>query len=59
MNSISREEMEEEGLTEEKRGTDLKPDEGFRYNPAVRKWRPDPGKYDPRLRDRMEEAIWD
>ena len=57
--SISAEEMQEEGLKEQTQVTDLKPDEGFRYNPAVRKWRPDPGRYDPRLRDRMEEAIWD
>ena len=57
--SISAQEMEEEGLTEEKLGTDLLPDEGFRHNPAVKKWRPDPGKYDSRLRDRMEDVIWD
>ena len=59
VNSVSAREMEEEGLKEETQGTDLRPDPGFRYNPAVQKWRPDPGKYDPRLRDRMEEAIWD
>jgi len=59
VNSISSSEMQEEGLTEEAQVTDMQPDEGFRYNPAVQKWRPDPGRYDPRLRDRMEEAIWD
>jgi len=59
VNSLSIEEMEEEGLTEETQGTDLKPDEGFRYNPAKQRWKPDPGKYPAELRRRMEEAIWD
>jgi len=51
--------MEDEGLQEETDMPDLKPDPGFRHNPAVQKWRPDPAKYDARLRDQMEEAIWD
>jgi len=59
VNSISREEMKAEGLKEQTQATDLLPDRGFRHNPAVQKWRPDPEKYDPRLRDQMEEAIWD
>jgi len=59
VNSISRKEMEAEGLKEETQATDLLPDPGFRDNPAVQKWRPDPEKYDSRLRDQMEEAIWD
>ena len=59
VNSISREEMEAEGLKEETTGTDLKPDPGFEYNPAKQKWRPEPGRYDPQLRDQMEDAIWD
>lgn len=58
VNSISREEMKAEGLKEETRGSKRKPDEGFRYNPAKQKWRPDPGKYDPRLKSRMEEEVW-
>ena len=45
MNSLSAKEMEEEGLKEEKRGTDLKPDEGFRTNPAKEPWQPDLNKY--------------
>lgn len=36
--SLSREEMEQEGLEEEKKGTDLKPDEGFNYNPGKAFW---------------------
>jgi len=59
VHSISAREMEEEGLKEETQVPDLQPDPGFRYNPAVQEWKPDPGKYDSRLRDRMEEAIWD
>jgi hypothetical protein len=51
--------MEDEGLKEETQVPDLEPDPGFRHNPAVQKWRPDPDKYDARLRDQMEEAIWD
>jgi SPP1 gp7 family putative phage head morphogenesis protein len=59
VNSISAPEMEEEGLHEEAGMPDLNPDPGFRYNPAEQTWRPDPEKYDPRLREKMEEAIWD
>jgi len=59
VNSISREEMEEEKLTEETQVTDLQPDEGFRHNPAEQRWRPDPGKYDPALRSQLEDWIWD
>ena len=59
VNSLSAQEMEEEGLKEETTGTDLKPDPGFEYNPAKQKWRPEPGRYDPQLRDQMEDAIWD
>lgn len=57
VNSISAQEMEEEGLREERRGTDLKPDEGFRYNPAEQKWRPDLGKYPDKLRDQLSRDI--
>jgi SPP1 gp7 family putative phage head morphogenesis protein len=38
VNSLSAEEMEEEGLQEETQGTDLKPDEGFRFNPGKAHW---------------------
>lgn len=59
VNSLSLAEMEEEGLKEETQGTDLKPDKGFQYNPAEKKWKPDAEKYDPRLKAQMEEALWD
>jgi len=59
VNSISREEMEAEGLKEETQDTKLKPDEGFRYNPAEERWRPDPERYDPALRSQLEDWIWD
>lgn len=59
VHSLSAEEMEEEGLTEETQVTELKPDEGFRYNPADESWKPDLKKYDPRLRAQLEEWIWD
>ena len=59
MNSLTAEELKEEGLREEKRGTDLKPDKGFDYNPAVEKWTPDVSKYDPDLREQVEDAIFD
>lgn len=59
VNSLSRSEMEEEGLREAEGMPDLKPDPGFRHNPAEQRWKPDPDKYDPRLRSQMEEAIWD
>ena len=59
MVSISVDEMKEEGLKEAREGTEFKPDEGFRYNPAERKWTPDLGKYDPELRKQVEEAIYD
>lgn len=57
--SLSMEEMEEEGLKEETKGTDLTPDEGFQYNPATEKWKPDTGKYSPGLREQVGEAIYD
>jgi SPP1 gp7 family putative phage head morphogenesis protein len=59
VNSISAQEMKEEGLKEETQVTDLKPDEGFRHNPADKRWRPDPEKYHPRLRSQLEDWIWD
>jgi len=59
VNSLSAEEMKEESLKEETKGTDLQPDEGFRYNPAEQQWRPDPEKYDPALRSQLEDWIWD
>ena len=57
--SLSREEMEEEGLDEEKKGTDLKPDEGFRHNPGEEPYRPDLTRYAPELRQQVEEAIYE
>jgi SPP1 gp7 family putative phage head morphogenesis protein len=59
VNSLSAEEMAAENLTEEDGVANLEPDEGFRHNPAVRPWKPDPEKYDPKLRSQMEEDIWD
>ena len=49
VNSLSANEMEAEGLAEETKGTDLKPDKGFRHNPAERKWQPDLSRYQPGL----------
>ena len=46
--------MEEEGLAEETKGTDLKPDKGFRHNPAEVKWKPDLSKYNPQLKKRLK-----
>lgn len=59
VNSVSAEEMEEEKLKEEAKMPKEKPDEGFRYNPAERRWRPGLDKYDPRLRSQLEDWIWD
>lgn len=49
--------MEEEELTEETKGTDLKPDAGFRHNPAERKWKPDLSKYEPALREQLKGDV--
>ena len=57
VNSLSAEEMKEEGLKEEKRGTDFKPDKGFRQNPAEKPWRPDTKKYPKELRRQVEKDI--
>ena len=57
VNSISEKEMKEEGLKEETRGTDLKPDEGFRANPAKEPWRPDLSKYPRELRTLLGKDI--
>lgn len=57
MNSLSAKEMKEEGLKEETRGTDLKPDEGFRHNPAKEKWVPDTKKYPDALRRSIETDL--
>jgi SPP1 gp7 family putative phage head morphogenesis protein len=58
VNSLSAKEMEEEGLKEEKRGTDLKPDTGFQTNFAKEPWKPDMGKYAAPLREKLE-AIYE
>ena len=55
--SLSRDEMQDEGLTEEIRGTDLRPDEGFAFNPATESWRPDMSKYPEVLRRIVEEDL--
>jgi len=59
VNSLSAKEMKEEGLKEEMQETGLQPDPGFGHNPAEQRWRPDPEKYDPRLRSQLEDWIWD
>ena len=51
--------MEEEGLSEEKKGTDLKPDKGFDFNSAEKRWVPDLSKYEPALKTQVEDAIFD
>ena len=56
--SLSPEEVQEEGLEVETRGTDLKPDEGFGFNPAVQSWRPDLQKYAANIRQGfLEEQL--
>lgn len=57
VNSISEKEMKEEGLKEETRGTSLKPDEGFRTNPAKEPWRPDLSKYRQPLQELLKEDL--
>lgn len=57
INSLSLEEMEAEGLTESTQGTDLKPDEGFGFNPAEQKWKPDLNKYSDGLRDQVAQEL--
>jgi SPP1 gp7 family putative phage head morphogenesis protein len=55
--SLSREEMQEDALAEETQGTDLRPDEGFAFNPATESWRPDMKKYPAALRRIIEEDL--
>lgn len=55
--------MRQRGLKEEKQGTDLKPDEGWRYNPgkeALDSWKPDLGRYPKKLKDQYlkKKAIY-
>lgn len=57
VNSLSAEEMGAEGLKEETQGTDLKPDEGFAFNPGQQKWRPDLSKYSDGLRDQVASDL--
>jgi len=49
--------MEQRGLSEETKGTGLKPDEGWRYNPAkdgLDKWKPDLSKYPEELKEKLK-----
>lgn len=57
VNSLSAAEMGEEGLTESTQGTDLKPDEGFDFNPAEQKWQPDLSRYSEGLRNQVEQDL--
>jgi len=52
--------MEQRGLKEEKQGTDLKPDEGWRYNPGkagLDAWKPDLSRYEREERRILEAAM--
>ncbi len=57
VNSLSLEEMQAEGLQEETKGTDLLPDEGFRFNPAEQKWQPDLSRYSDGLRNQVAQDL--
>lgn len=52
--------MKERGLKEEKRGTDAKPDEGWRYNPGkagLDAWKPDLAQYPPTAREILKKGL--
>ena len=52
--------MEQRALKESTAGTDLKPDEGWRYNPGkagIDKWQPDLTKYPEKLREQYSKEI--
>jgi len=58
--TLSSRQMKERGLEEEHKGTDLKPDEGWQYNPGkagLDAWQPDLNKYDPGARRLLEEDL--
>ena len=58
VNSLSEAEMKEEGLKEETAGTDLKPDEGFSFNPGKENWKPEKIDYNPELVKEMEQEVF-
>jgi len=62
--TLSERQMEKRGLKEEMKGTDLKPDEGWRYNPgrvSLDKWQPDLERYPKELSEqyKREKPIFD
>jgi uncharacterized protein with gpF-like domain len=63
--TLSGRQMEQRGLTEETRGIDEKPAEGWRYNPAKEKlgaWKPDLKGYPKELKEQFKkeaQVIWD
>lgn len=60
--TLSDRQMKQKGLTEEKRGTQAKPDEGFDYNPGkagLAAWKPDLAKFPASVRKIIQEDIAD
>jgi len=55
--TLSVRQMEQRKLKEEKRGTDLKPDEGWRHNPAKEAWKPDISKYPEPLQKQLKRDV--
>jgi len=58
--TLSSRQMEARGLEEQKRGTDQKPDDGWRYNPGkagLEAWKPDMRGYDPEARKLLQEDV--
>jgi len=55
--TLSDGQMDARGLREERKGTDLRPDEGWRYNPGragLAAWQPDLSEYPAALREQFE-----
>ncbi len=58
--TLSERQLRARGLTEEKRGVNVKPDEGFRYNPGeagLDAWKPDLNKYPIGLSDQFMAEV--
>ena len=63
--TLSERQVEQRGLEIETKGTDLKPDDGWRYNPAKEKlgaWKPDLKGYPEELKEQFKreaQVVWD